>query len=508
MPERFVERRGAGGTHGIRTMTRLKAALVVTLGLAVLAQAAVSSQKAAGAAAKAMTLTDLDHIEIRQLVARYAFAVDTGGNNGYDYADLFSNDGEFMRPYSRGREQLARLARGGRLGPANVVHYITNHVIEPTPEGAVGKEYLFELTFNPPAPRGAAAPAATAGGAQAGAPAGRGQGGGGRNVNQWEMIGRKNGELARTGGHYEDIYVKTSEGWRFRKRDFIPSKRGANPTPLAPPRIPADAPTDLANAPPPPANFILPTKQTTLTALDYMQIEQLVSSYGHALDSGYGKGENGEAYASLYTPDANFGGAAGHDQLAALARAQPRGPDYVRHYLTNHVIEPTPDGGARGKQYLVVFDISEKGEPGTIISAGTTRTPTSRRPPAGASRRAGSSRRGPDNDDCVEGDRGTCAGLVCGRGAVRRGTGADRHGLRRNPATGRAHVVRAGHGRRQGPCVRGAVHRRRPVHVENGTAGRSEGPRAAGGVRDGRPRAPGTRLRARLRHQPHHPAGA
>src|SRR6516164_11149942 len=99
---------------------------------------------------KALTLTPMDYIEIRQLVNRYAFALDTGSNNGYDYADLFSADGEFMRPYARGREQLAALARGGRLGPSNTVHYIMNHVIEPTPDGAVGKEYLIELNFERP----------------------------------------------------------------------------------------------------------------------------------------------------------------------------------------------------------------------------------------------------------------------------------------------------------------------------------------------------------------------
>src|SRR5579862_720277 len=255
-----------------------------------------------------MKLTDLDYIEIRQLVARYPFAVDTGNNNGYDYADLFTADGEFIRPYSKGREQLAALARGGRLGPSNVVHYITNHVIEPTADGAIGKEYLFELTFNPAqrGQSGAAPNANAAGGSGAGnAPAaanaagagagdgqaGRGQGGGRGRVDQWAMIGRKNGELSRTGGHYEDVYQKTSDGWRFKKRDFIPSKRGANPTPLAPPRIPADADKGVQPGALPPANFNAPTRQTTLTALDYVQIEQLVSSYGHALDSGYGKGE-------------------------------------------------------------------------------------------------------------------------------------------------------------------------------------------------------------------------
>jgi hypothetical protein len=53
-------------------------------------------------------------------------------------------------------------------------------------------------------------------------------------------VGRKAGELARTGGHYEDVYVKTPAGWRFKKRDFIPSTSGADPAPLAPWSIPAD----------------------------------------------------------------------------------------------------------------------------------------------------------------------------------------------------------------------------------------------------------------------------
>jgi hypothetical protein len=41
-----------------------------------------------------------------------------------------------MLPYAKGREQLSALARGPRLGPNNTVHYIMNHVIEPTPESA------------------------------------------------------------------------------------------------------------------------------------------------------------------------------------------------------------------------------------------------------------------------------------------------------------------------------------------------------------------------------------
>src|SRR5215472_7702537 len=304
-------------------------------------------------------LTPMDYIEIRQLVNRYAFALDTGSNKGYDFADLFVPDGESMRPYAKGREQLAALARGPRLGPYNTLHYIMNHVIEPTPDGAIGKAYLIELNWD-------IAPAQATGGTGGGAGTGP--------ANGWDIVGRKAGELARTGGHYEDVYVKTPVGWRFKKRDFIPSTSGADPAPPAPlsipPGIPADAtPIDTRAPLAPAANFVAPTQQSSLSATDYLEIAQLVASYGHALDSGYGKGENGEAYAGLYTADASFAGATGHDQLVRLGQIQPRGPDFVRHYLTNHVIEPMP-GGAKGKEYLAVIDNGSNGKASSLFLGG------------------------------------------------------------------------------------------------------------------------------------------
>jgi actinorhodin biosynthesis protein ActVIA len=328
------------------TRTSLGAVLLT----AVLAAAASGQVKSP---AKPAALTAMDYIEIRQLVNRYAFALDTGSNNGFDYADLFAADGEFIRPYAKGREQLAALARGERLGPLNTVHYIMNHVIEPTADGAIGKEYLVELNWD-------IAPAA----------GGSGRGATNGPANGWDIVGRKAGELARTGGHYEDVYVKTPVGWRFKRRDFIPSKSGADPAPLPPPRIPENsAPIDMRKPLAPAANYVAPTQQSSLTASDYLEIAQLVASYGHALDSGYGKGENGEAYANLYTPDAAFAGAEGHMQLVRLAQIQPRGPDFVRHYLTNHVVEPMP-GGAKGKEYLAVIDNGENGKPSSLFLGG------------------------------------------------------------------------------------------------------------------------------------------
>ena len=64
-------------------------------------------------------LTALDYIEIKQLVSRYAYAVDTGADNGNVYASLFAPDGAFADRMGRettGREALAALARRNTRG--------------------------------------------------------------------------------------------------------------------------------------------------------------------------------------------------------------------------------------------------------------------------------------------------------------------------------------------------------------------------------------------------------
>src|SRR5690348_9678497 len=76
-------------------------------------------------ARQAPALSALDYAEIGQLANRYAHAIDTCANNGYDYADLYTPDGTFTdyvtdEGYSKkglvrahGREELARAAGGG-----------------------------------------------------------------------------------------------------------------------------------------------------------------------------------------------------------------------------------------------------------------------------------------------------------------------------------------------------------------------------------------------------------
>jgi hypothetical protein len=157
-------------------------ALVIGIGAASLARA---QQKVTGG-----TLTAADYVEIQQLVARYSYAVDTHADNGYAYADLFTPDGVFGK--TTGREALAELARTTqkeRGGPAYTRHYLTNVIVYPTPEGARGSQYLMAIDVSE---------------------------------------GGKPSSVVH-GGRYEDVYVKTPTGWRFRLRQLHPATIGVPP---------------------------------------------------------------------------------------------------------------------------------------------------------------------------------------------------------------------------------------------------------------------------------------
>ncbi|PWT83245.1 MAG: hypothetical protein C5B57_07270 [Blastocatellia bacterium] len=152
-----------------------------------------AQQKANNGAHTVATLTAQDYLDIQQLVNRYAFAIDTCSNNGYDYADLYTPDGVFYwgvgARKSVGREELAEAAGGGKLGcqklagatPEKPVatHVTVNLVIDPSPQGATGKSYLVY-----PGVQG---------------------------------IHADPNHSGHVGG-YQDVYVKTSRGWRFKSR--------------------------------------------------------------------------------------------------------------------------------------------------------------------------------------------------------------------------------------------------------------------------------------------------
>ena len=144
-------------------------------------------------------LSAADYVEIQQLLYKYAHGIDTCGNNGYDYADVFTTDGVFIdnnsdagfaaggRVLARGRDALAELVGGGAKGCKTRLpwwgwsHLMLNPVITPTPDGAVGHTYLVQLEMRGP------------------------------------------GTVDRHGG-YEDVFVRTPEGWRIKSRTHVRNK--------------------------------------------------------------------------------------------------------------------------------------------------------------------------------------------------------------------------------------------------------------------------------------------
>jgi hypothetical protein len=284
--------------------------------------------QSASKARKPMTLTATDYIEIQQLVSRYGYALDTGApeGTGNEYAGLFSADGVFVGPgipdNSQGHDRLAALARipsgrPSRRGPNYVSHFLFNHLIEPSPDGATGTVYLLVINFG----------------------------------------GNAKPTTITMGGHYNDIYVKGPDGWRFRKREFVRGRvsLGTEQT--------VSVTTTIALGPDP----ATPRNGSSLTAMDYVEIRKLVAGYAYGLDGG---ADNGYAYADLFAPDGRvFGRTTGRENIANLARREPHGPQYTRHFLTNVVIEPSPEG-ATGKQYLAVIDIGEDGKPTSIFLGG------------------------------------------------------------------------------------------------------------------------------------------
>ena len=308
-------------SHFVRLFARVSV-LLVGLSMAVGVQA---QQRDAGPAAKPMALGPQDYIDIQQLAARYMFAIDACTNSGYDFAGLFTDDGEFSISQEwgvagarrfKGRETLAEAAGGGKGGCRDpktlmgygISHVVENHVVTPTPEGAIGKAYVLAVG-----------------------------------------VGGDPTKIERQGG-YEDVYVKTPKGWRFKTRVHV-FPNMAQSVQFGP---------------------------KSLTPQDYVDIQQLVAQYAYAIDNCT---NNGYGYADLFVPEGWFAPSRngqiivkyeGRDKLAeaALGGAKDCASvpwNGISHMLVNHVIQPSPEG-ATGKVYLVAVGLD--GERGKVEAQG------------------------------------------------------------------------------------------------------------------------------------------
>ena len=161
-------------------------------------------------------LTAQDYFEIRELANRYPYLIPTCDGQGY--ADMYADDGVFIDKWSnngvkeggirwQGRDKLMEAAGSGILecNKSGLISYMaTNHTVTPLPDGTVaGTVYTLA-------------------------------GGGGGNP-----------DIMRKNDPYEDIYVKTAKGWRFKQRAHVrdknrpPSVYTEGVYPLGDPRGPA-----------------------------------------------------------------------------------------------------------------------------------------------------------------------------------------------------------------------------------------------------------------------------
>ena len=136
---------------------------------------------ATGANAQTGALTGEDYAEIQRLYYMYNYAFDS--SDGEAYAAVFTEDGEFVVGGGQtlnGREEIAGLpgGRGEVRERPKIFHLTTNVIIEPAPDGATGSAYVI-------------------------------------------LIDLAAENVISGGGVYEDVIVKTSEGWRFKKRSFF-----------------------------------------------------------------------------------------------------------------------------------------------------------------------------------------------------------------------------------------------------------------------------------------------
>ena len=150
----------------------------------VAAVALLLSVAADPAAAAPPTLSGTDYGEINALYARYAYAFDS--SDAEMFASVFTPDGEFITGTrtTAGVAALKAMAsgRGPKKERPKIFHLTLNVLITPTAAGASGAAYVVtvDLAKNP---------------------------------------------AISGGGVYEDVIVKTPEGWKFKKRTFFAEAR-------------------------------------------------------------------------------------------------------------------------------------------------------------------------------------------------------------------------------------------------------------------------------------------
>ena len=111
------------------------------------------------------------------------------------------------------------------------------------------------------------------------------------------------------------------------------------------------------------AGLVSAQKKSSMTADDYIEIQQLYARYNNAIDTG-----DAEGYAATFTPDGVFNTYNGHDALVQFIHDwhDKMGGATRRHWNTNLTITPTASG-AKGSVYLLLVNVGVR--PPAIFAA-------------------------------------------------------------------------------------------------------------------------------------------
>ncbi len=141
-----------------------------------------------GTAGGTSGLTALDYAEIQMLYGRSIIAFDSGTEKGFAFARTFASDGVLVTQGGTPVTGHAKLAALAAKNASCLQTWLTNLMIEPSSEGAVGWAYTWQIEL--------------ACGSRAADPSAK--------------------SPVKEGGIYRDDIVKTADGWRFKRRSYTP----------------------------------------------------------------------------------------------------------------------------------------------------------------------------------------------------------------------------------------------------------------------------------------------
>jgi hypothetical protein len=169
-------------------MRRLSVSITLALALALAGVAWISARDQ-----KALALSALDYAEIQHLTSRL--------NQGADFHDsemwlaVWTPDGVWTAPDGReyvghaGLAEYRRTRRAEQGGRSDIRHWTNSLVLTPTADGATGRSYymMMHVSTTPPTPASA--------------------------------------------GQYDDVFTKTKDGWRIKRRTIRAYPASLQPTP-------------------------------------------------------------------------------------------------------------------------------------------------------------------------------------------------------------------------------------------------------------------------------------